>query len=98
MPAIIYPNKLADNVHNSILRNPPFCFFASLLILPSIPSYNSSESSRDLTIFKIPSISLFDITSVILWPDLQFFLCIPASAADTAAVNHSGTKTLLAIG
>ena len=42
-------------------------------------------------------ISSFDITSVVV-PDPQIFLCIPASAADTAAVNLEGTKTLLAIG
>ena len=29
---------------------------------------------------------------------LRFFLCIPASAADAAVVNHRGTKTLLANG
>ena len=29
---------------------------------------------------------------------LRFFLCIPASAADAAAVNPNGTKTLLANG
>ena len=28
---------------------------------------------------------------------LRFFLCIPASAADAAAVNPKGIKTLLAI-
>ena len=29
---------------------------------------------------------------------LRFFLCIPASAADAAAVNPNGTKTVLASG
>ena len=28
-PANIFPNKLAPNVPNNILRNPPFCSFAS---------------------------------------------------------------------
>ena len=42
-------------------------------------------------------ISSFDITSVVV-PDPQIFLCIPASAADTAAVNLEGIKTLLANG
>ena len=41
------------------------------------------------------SISSFDIISVVV-PDPQIFLCIPASAADTAAVNPNGIKTLLA--
>ena len=29
---------------------------------------------------------------------LRFFLCIPASAADTAVINRKGIKTLLANG
>ena len=41
------------------------------------------------------SISLFDIISVV-FPDPNIFLCIPASAADAAAVNLKGIKTLLA--
>ena len=43
-------------------------------------------------------ISIFDIISVVvlLWPDPNIFLCIPASAADAAAVNPKGIKTLLA--
>ena len=44
----------------------------------------------------MPSISLFDIISVVLFPDPKIFLCIPASAAATAAVNTRGIKTLLA--
>ena len=39
--------------------------------------------------------SSFDIISVVV-PDPRNFLCIPASAADTAAVNPNGIKTLLA--
>ena len=40
--------------------------------------------------------SSFDIISVV-FPDLNIFLCIPASAAD-AAVNPKGIKTLSANG
>ena len=40
------------------------------------------------------SISLFDIISVVV-PDPKIFLCIPASAAEAAAVNPNGIKTLL---
>ena len=29
LPVSIFPNKLAPNVPNNILRNPPFCSFAS---------------------------------------------------------------------
>ena len=47
-------------------------------------------------------ISSFDIISTVLlwedegWPDPKIFLCILASAADAAAVNPKGIKTLLA--
>ena len=52
-------------------------------------------------------ISSFDIISIVLLceaysegclPDPKIFLCIPASAADAAAVNPNGIKTLLANG
>ena len=43
------------------------------------------------------SISLFDIISAI-FPDPNIFLRVPASAADAAAVNTKGIKTLLANG
>ena len=46
------------------------------------------------------SFSLFDIISVVvlLWPDCNTFLCIPASAANAAAVNPKGIKKLLVNG
>ena len=48
----------------------------------------------------ISCISLFDIISVVLllWPDPNTFLCIPASAADSAAVNPKEIKTLFVYG
>ena len=45
----------------------------------------------------MPSISLFYIISVV-FSDPKIFLCILASAADAAAVNPKGIKTLLANG
>ena len=45
----------------------------------------------------MPSISLFDIISFVFF-DPNILLCIPASAADAAAVNTKGIKTLLANG
>ena len=41
------------------------------------------------------SISSFYIISVVV-PDFKNFLCIPASPADSLAVNSKGIKTLLA--
>ena len=43
----------------------------------------------------MPSVSSLDIISVVV-PKSNIFLCIPASAADAAAVNPNGIKTLLA--
>ena len=43
------------------------------------------------------SISLFDIISVVIFPDPKIFLCIPAFTTDAAAVNPKGIKTLLAM-
>ena len=44
------------------------------------------------------SISLFDIISVVIFPDGKICLCIPVSAADAAGVNPKGIKTFLANG
>ena len=45
----------------------------------------------------MPSVSLFDIISVVV-PDPKIFLCIPASTADAAAVNSNLIETLLVNG
>ena len=71
--ASIFPNKLASNVPNNMLRNHPFCSLASFLIVSLTPSNNNPESSRALTIFVMSSISSFYIISVALWPDPQIF-------------------------
>ena len=42
--------------------------------------------------------SIFDIISVVLLFDPNIFLCIPASAADAAAVSPKGINTYLANG
>ena len=65
-----FPNKLAPNVPNNILRNPPFCSFTSFLILHYFTSF----------FYFMSSISSFDIISVV-FPDPNIFLCIPASAS-----------------
>ena len=63
-----------------------------------IPFNNKPESSSDSTFLIRSSLSLFDIISVILLPDPNIFLWIPASAADAAAVSSKGINTLLANG
>ena len=66
LPANIFSNRLAPYVPNSILRNHPFCSFASFLIVSLTPSNNNPESPRDLTVFKMSVISSFDVIKVIL--------------------------------
>ena len=53
-PALITPfsanaplNKLAANLPNTIGKNPPFCYFASFLIVSLIPLLNNPDSSND---------------------------------------------------
>ena len=100
LPANKLHNKLALNVPNNMLRNPLFCCLASFKIVSLFPFNNKPESSRDLTVFIYNVfISSFDIISVVVLPDPNFFfLCIAASAADNVVVNPSGIKTLLANG
>ena len=54
--AYIFPNKLASNVPNNMLRNPPFYSFALFLTVSLTPFNNIPESSGDLTIFIMSSI------------------------------------------
>ena len=96
LPVRRFPNKLAPNVPNNILRNPPFCSFTSFWTDSVTPFNNNPESSRDFTILIRSSMSLFDIISVVWPPDPNIFLYIPASAADGATVNPKGINTLLA--
>ena len=65
-----------------------------MLTVSVTPFNNKPESSRDFTISMMPSISLIDIISVVvlLWPDPNIFLFVPASAADAAAVNPKRLK------
>ena len=46
----------------------------------------------------ISPISSFDIINVAIFPEPNIFLCVPASAADAAAVYPKGINTLLANG
>ena len=55
---------------------------------------NKSDSSRDLTIFMISSVSSFSIISAVV-PDPKILLGM-AACCDAADVNPNGVKTLLA--
>ena len=61
LPESKFPNKLAANVFNRILRNQQFDYFDSLSIV-----INKSHFSRDLSIFMVSFISSFDIINVIV--------------------------------
>ena len=82
-------------------KNSSFLFFYFILNRFSNSFYNKPESSRDFTILIISPSSSFDIISVVIFPDPNILLCIPASAAAAAAaaaVNPKGIKTILANG
>ena len=96
LPANRIPNKIAPNLPNNIPKYPPFCYIASFWIVSLTAFINKQDSSRDLIIF-ISFISSFEIINLIV-PDPSIFSWITASAADAAAVNPNGIKTLLVSG
>ena len=90
-----FPYKLAPKVPNSISIKPPFCYFASILIVLLTTYINKPDFSRGLTIFIISFISSFEIIIVVI-PNPKIFLWIAPSVADATTVNPNGFKTLLA--
>ena len=80
-----------------MLRNhaKEICSLASFLIVSLRSFINKPDSSRNSTIFMMPSIPSFEIRRT---PNPKVFLCIHASAADPATVNPNGIKILLANG
>ena len=78
-------------------RTPCFCSFASFSIVSLMHFINEPYSSRDLTIFIITSISLFEIIDAVI-PDSKFFFLMTAPVADGVTVNPNDIKTLLGNG
>ena len=72
-----------------------FFVFFLFRIISVTPFNNIPESSTDLIIFIMSSISSFDIVSIVV-PESKILLCISASAVDAAAVIPNGIKTLIA--
>ena len=72
-----------------MLRSPPFCYFASVLIVSLTLFISKSYSSRDLTIFMISFISPFEIISVV--PEPKMFFWIASSDADAVVSNPKGS-------
>lgn len=94
--ANLFHKKLARNVPNSIPRKNLFLLQFHYNCLNNV-FYWYVGISRDLTVFMMSFISLFDIT-IIISLDLKIFSWISVSAADTATVNPSSTDILLASG
>ena len=64
LPVNALPDILEVNVPNSIEKNLSFCYFVPFLIV-SLISFTSPDSSSDLTILIIFSISSFEIITVV---------------------------------
>ena len=93
------PKKLAPKVPKNITRNPPCCSFASFATIPLKPLINIPESSRDVMIFIISSITSFESINVVV-PILYFcfkylhLLLIPSQSTALAG----GARTVFANG
>ena len=59
LPTVTFVNKIAANVPNNMAKGSHFSSFASFSIVSLTPIYKP-DSSRDLTIFMISCISLFE--------------------------------------
>ena len=68
-----------------------------ILIISLITFINKLHYSRDVTIFMISSIHLFEIIKFAV-PYPTTFLRVPACATDAATVNSSGIQSFLAHG
>ena len=95
LPVNKFPNILALNISNSLLKNPPFCSFASFLIVSLSPFIIKPDSSSYICSFETINVVTCEAKHE-GWPDQNIFLWIAASVADVAAVNPNGIKMLLA--
>ena len=80
LPSLITPllvnalsNILAANIRHNIGRNFHFCYFVSFLIASLILFTNNPDSSNDLIISIIPSISSFEIINDEIVNDKFYF-------------------------
>ena len=74
LPIIRFPIKLAPNLPNNMLRNPPFCSFASFLFVSLTLFINKPHYSSDLVIFMISFISSIEIINVAITESKKKFL------------------------
>ena len=93
LPAYRFPIKLGPNAPNNIPRNPPFCFFASFLIILLTSFINKSDSPGDLTIFMISFICSFKIINSVT-PDPNISLSIVFDGIKTLLGNGLSTSPI----
>ena len=77
-----------------MIKNAPFCSFASFSIVSLTPFINKLDYSRDLTIFMISPNSLFVNSNVIII-DSKIFLREATTMAGAAAFNLNSIRILL---
>ena len=65
-PLNAFPNIIAANVANNILRNPPSSYFTSFLIASLNTFISNLNCSSDLTIFILSSIFSFKIINAVV--------------------------------
>ena len=61
------PNTLAANLPNNTGRNPLFCYFVLFLIVSLTHFTSNLDSSCDVTIFIISTISSIGIFNAVVW-------------------------------
>ena len=72
LPANVFPNKLATNVHSNIHRSWSSCFFASFLVVSLTHVISKPDSSKDLTVYMILAIFSSEIINTAM-PDPKTF-------------------------
>ena len=74
-PVNAFPNILAANVPHSIGKSPTLHSFVSFSIFSLIPfiSNPDSDSSSDLTIFIVSSVSSFETINAVVPDPITFF-------------------------
>ena len=89
MPVNRFPNKLAPNIPNNLVKNPPFCSFASFWIVSLTQNNPESSINYFYDIFHFFSRDYSNKAGP------EHFFKNHTSVADATAVNPNGIKTVL---
>ena len=90
-----FPNKLAPNVLNKMLKNPSFYFFVSFITF--LLKLFSRFFKRFNCFRNVIHLSIWNFFNAVI-PDPKIVFWIVASCADTAVVNPKSIRTLLVRG